>query len=114
MLTTIMSAATRRPFLSLLLFLLAAVSCAATAAVPESTTARSIRRVNRHGPFLGVVVPNAFEMEPLLRSPRFSPARGRLPPYLDVAGRRFRLGTIGEQKVVIVMTGLGMLTAVVS
>ncbi|CAN6340133.1 unnamed protein product [Urochloa humidicola] len=85
---TIMSA-TRRPFLGgvSLLLLLLAVSCVAafSAAVPEST-ARSIRRVNRHGPFLGVVVGNIFEMEPLLRSPRFSPAKSRLPPYLDVAG----------------------------
>ncbi|CAN6330974.1 unnamed protein product [Urochloa humidicola] len=107
---------TRRPFLGgvslLLLLLLLAVSCAAavSAAVPEST-ARSIRRVNRHGPFLGVVVGNIFEMEPLLRSPRFSPAKSRLPPYLDVAGKRFRFGTIGEQKVVIVMTGLAMLNS---
>ncbi|KAF8667001.1 hypothetical protein HU200_053172 [Digitaria exilis] len=107
---------TRRPFLGVspvLLLLFLAASCAVVvfgAGVPEST-ARSIRRVNRrHGPFLGVVVSNAFEMEPLLRSPRFSPAKGnQLPPYLDVAGRRFRFGTIGEQKVIIVMTGLAML-----
>lgn len=79
---TIMSNTRRRPFLGVSLLLLA-VSCAA-AAVPEST-ARSLRRVNRHGPFLGVVVPNAFEMEPLLWSPRFSPARS-LPRHLDVAG----------------------------
>ena len=57
------------------------------AAVQEST-ARSIQMVNRCGPFLGVVVPNAFEMEPLLRSPSFSPAKG-LPPYLDVAGTHY-------------------------
>nr|CAB3463486.1 unnamed protein product [Digitaria exilis] len=102
---------TRRPFLGVspvLLLPFLAASCAVVvfgAGVPEST-ARSIRR---HGPFLGVVVPNAFEMEPLLRSPRFSPAKGnQRPPYLDVAGRRFRFGTIGEQKVIIVMTGLAM------
>ncbi|KAF8725511.1 hypothetical protein HU200_020041 [Digitaria exilis] len=105
---------TRRPFLGVspvLLLPFLAASCAVVvfgAGVPEST-ARSIRR---HGPFLGVVVPNAFEMEPLLRSPRFSPAKGnQRPPYLDVAGRRFRFGTIGEQKVIIVMTGLAMLNA---
>ncbi|WVZ97101.1 hypothetical protein U9M48_042659 [Paspalum notatum var. saurae] len=92
------------------LLILLAVSCSVRAAVQEST-ARSIRMVNRRGPFLGVVVPNTFEMEPLLRSPSFSsPAKG-LPPYLDVAGRRFRFGIIGEQKVVIVMTGLGMLNS---
>ncbi|CAL4896299.1 unnamed protein product [Urochloa decumbens] len=106
----IMSATRRGGGVSLLLLLLLAASGGAATAVPEST-ARSIGRVTRLGPFLGVVVPNAFEMEPLLRSPRFSPAKSRLPPYLDVAGRRFRFGTIGEQKVVIVMTGLGMLNS---
>ncbi|CAL4910922.1 unnamed protein product [Urochloa decumbens] len=102
----------RRPFLGgVSLLLLLAVSCGAAAAVFPESTARAIGRVNQHGPFLGVVVPNAFEMEPLLRSPRFSTAKSRLPPYLDVAGKRFRFGTIGEQKVVIVMTGLGMLNS---
>ncbi|KAK3140440.1 hypothetical protein QOZ80_5AG0401010 [Eleusine coracana subsp. coracana] len=92
-----------------LLFLLILIPCAVRAAVPEST-GRAVRQLNRHGPYIGVVVPNAFEMDPLLRSPSFSTVKG-LPPYLDVAGRRFRFGKIGEQKVIIVMTGLGMLNA---
>ncbi|KAJ1262207.1 hypothetical protein BS78_09G089000, partial [Paspalum vaginatum] len=70
------------------------------AAVQEST-ARSIRTVNRRGPFLGVVVPNIFEMKPLLGSASFSSSEKVLP-------LRFRFDIIGEQKVVIVMTGLGM------
>lgn len=94
------------------LLLLLAVCCSTgvVRAAVQGSTARSIQMVNRCGPFLGVVVPNAFEMEPLLRSPSFSPAKG-LPSYLDVAGRRFRFGIIGEQKVVIVMTGLAMLNS---
>uniref|UniRef100_A0A0E0KZY6 Nucleoside phosphorylase domain-containing protein n=1 Tax=Oryza punctata TaxID=4537 RepID=A0A0E0KZY6_ORYPU len=93
---------------TLALLLVAAAVAAADAAVPASA-ALAVRQVNRQGPYLGVVVPNGFEMEPLLRSPAFSPAK-RLP-YLDVAGRRFRFGTIGEKKVIIVMTGLGMLNS---
>lgn len=96
--------------LQVLLLLLAVCCFTSVRAAVQHSTARSIRMVNRRGPFLGVVVPNAFEMEPLLRSPSFSPANG-LPPYLDVAGRRFRFGIIGEQKVVIVMTGLAMLNS---
>ena len=85
MLAIMSSTSCRLPFLGVsLMLLVVAVSCAATA-VPEST-ARFIRRANRRGPFLGVVVPNAFEMEPLLRSPSFSPPAKGLPPYLDVAG----------------------------
>jgi hypothetical protein len=80
----------RRMFsgISLHLLLLLAVCCSTgvvVRAAVQQSTARSIQMVNRCGPFLGVVVPNAFEMEPLLQSPSFSPAKG-LPPYLDVAG----------------------------
>ncbi|XP_006655113.2 bark storage protein A-like [Oryza brachyantha] len=94
---------------SLLALLLVVAVAVAEAAVPADT-ARDVSRVNRQGPFVGVVVPNGFEMEPLLHSPEFSSAR-KLPAYLDVAGRRFRFGTIGEKKVIVVMTGLGMLNS---
>jgi hypothetical protein len=67
--------------------LLLAVCCysGGVHATVQESTARSIQMVNRRGRFLGVVVCNAFEMDPLLRSPSLSPAKG-LPPYLDVAG----------------------------
>ncbi|CAL9086018.1 unnamed protein product [Musa acuminata var. zebrina] len=32
-------------------------------------------------------------------------------PYLDVSGKRFRFGSIGKEKVIVVMTGLSMLNA---
>ncbi|WOL12427.1 bark storage protein A [Canna indica] len=68
-----------------------------------------INKVNSEGPYLGLVVPNSFEMSPLLQSPSFV-QRPDLP-FLDVSGRRFRFGTVGKQKVIMVMTGLSMLNA---
>jgi hypothetical protein len=68
----------------LLVVAAAAAAVAAEAAAVAADAARGVRQVNRRGPYLGVVVPNGFEMEPLLRSPAFSPAKKL--PYLDVAG----------------------------
>ncbi|URE27682.1 hypothetical protein MUK42_35440 [Musa troglodytarum] len=51
-----------------------------------------------------VKIINAYEMAPLLQFPRF--VQDPQLPYLDVSGRRFRFGSIGKEKVVVVMTGL--------
>ncbi|XP_062229572.1 bark storage protein A-like [Phragmites australis] len=72
-------------------------------------TWRAVRRANHEGPFVGLVVPNAYEMVPVLNSPAFKPSA--TIPNLDIQGRRFRFGSIGNQKVVMVMTGLSMLNA---
>jgi len=34
---------------------------------------REISKVNKEGPYVGIVVPNAFELDPLLHSPSFVP-----------------------------------------
>ncbi|XP_071717114.1 bark storage protein A-like [Rutidosis leptorrhynchoides] len=68
-----------------------------------------IDSVNNVGSYIGIVVPNSFEMNPLLQSSSFVKDQKR--PYLDVSGRRFRIGTLEHQKVIIVMTGLSMLNA---
>ncbi|XP_027176945.1 bark storage protein A isoform X1 [Coffea eugenioides] len=83
----------------------------ANAAVSDYAWA-NIRRVNQEGPYLGIVVPNSFEMSPLLQSPSFVP-HDKLP-YIDVAGRRFRIGKVENKRVIVVMTGLSMLNAGVS
>ncbi|MQL81201.1 hypothetical protein Taro_013659 [Colocasia esculenta] len=95
----------------LLLLLLLAFLAAATVSegkIPMATW-KQIRRINRAGPRLGVVVPNAFEMNPLLQSSSFVPDEHF--PFLDFAGRRFRFGTIEKKRVIVVMTGLSMLNA---
>ncbi|XP_010047917.2 bark storage protein A [Eucalyptus grandis] len=84
------------------------VKTADGAAVPPSSMAK-IRRMNSRGPYAGVIVPNSFEMSPLLQSPSFRSDPNF--PYLDILGRRFRFGKVKNKKVVIVMTGLSMLNA---
>ncbi|XP_027081128.1 bark storage protein A [Coffea arabica] len=84
------------------------------ALAPEETngallgkTQALINRANKFGPYLGLVIPNLFEMNPLLQHPSFVPSE----LVIDFAGRRFRFGTIEKKPVILVMTGLGMLNA---
>ncbi|XP_030448251.2 bark storage protein A-like [Syzygium oleosum] len=80
----------------------------ANGTVPLSSRVK-IRMMNNRGPYIAVIVPNSFEMNPLLRSPSFRADPNF--PYLDILGRRFRFGKVENKKVVIVMTGLSMLNA---
>uniref|UniRef100_A0A9I9DW38 Nucleoside phosphorylase domain-containing protein n=1 Tax=Cucumis melo TaxID=3656 RepID=A0A9I9DW38_CUCME len=84
------------------------ISLMTHAAVPK-TIMKHIGRVNKNGPYLGIVVPNAFEMDPLLQSPSLVVDHDL--PYFDFIGRWFRFGRIRGKKVIIVMTGLSMLNA---
>ncbi|XP_039066226.1 bark storage protein A [Hibiscus syriacus] len=75
----------------------------------SSSTLRKIDRINMGGPYLAIIVPNTFEMNPLLQSSSFVPDHKL--PYLDFSGRRFRIGRLRNEKVIVVMTGLSMLNA---
>lgn len=66
-----------------------------------------IYEANSNGPYLGLVIPNLFEMDPLLESSSFISSN----ITIDITGRRFRFGIIGEKQVILVMTGLGMINA---
>ncbi|KAI3524630.1 hypothetical protein L1887_03290 [Cichorium endivia] len=48
-------------------------------------------------------------MNPLLQSSSFLMDANH--PYVDISGRRFRIGTLENQRVIIVMTGFGMVNA---
>jgi hypothetical protein len=65
---------------------LVAVALTATAAEGyiSGKTWTAINRANRHGPFVGLVVPNTFEMVPVLNSPSF--VASKTIPNLDVQG----------------------------
>ncbi|GLJ53335.1 hypothetical protein SUGI_1137290 [Cryptomeria japonica] len=67
--------------------------------------------INRDGPYMGLVVPNTFEMEPLLQPPNFIVNENI--SYIDLSGRRFHVGAIADQKVIVVMARLGMLRQIV-
>ncbi|KAL5558686.1 hypothetical protein UlMin_034897 [Ulmus minor] len=77
------------------------------AATLSKETRKLIEKANQNGPYLGLVIPNLFEMNPLLNSADYTSSN----LTIDFAGRRFRFGTIGEKEVILVMTGLSMINA---
>ncbi|TKY44613.1 Bark storage protein A [Spatholobus suberectus] len=91
-----------------LLVLLLGSSIVANGAVSELSW-REISNVNSEGQYIGIVVPNAFELEPLLRSPSFVPHHKF--PYFDFARKHFCIGVLEKKRVIVVMCGLGMLNA---
>ena len=62
--------------------------------IVESAISKSLLKeidsVNKVGPYIGVVVPNAFEMDPLLQSPSF--VVNQKQPYLDISGKQIHFG----------------------
>ncbi|CAA2985232.1 bark storage A [Olea europaea subsp. europaea] len=90
------------------IMMIMSIANVADGAIPNDLLEK-ISIINKDGPYLGIVVPNSFEMNPLLQSSSFVPHP--MLSYLDFAGRRFRLGTLESRKVIIVMSGLSMLNA---
>ncbi|CAI8599812.1 unnamed protein product [Vicia faba] len=80
----------------------ALVSCALTPKLQKK-----IAKINQEGPYLGLVIPNSFELNPLLQNPGYTPTN----TIIDFSGRRFRFGSIGNKSVILVMTGLSMINA---
>ncbi|XP_057776025.1 bark storage protein A [Salvia miltiorrhiza] len=76
------------------------------AAIPTKTLIQ-INKANRNGPYLGLVIPNQFELNPLLQHPSYVPSN----LTIDVSGRRFRFGTVAGEKAILVMTGLAMVNS---
>jgi nucleoside phosphorylase len=81
------------------------VSCALT---PKLL--RKIAKINHEGPYLGLIIPNDFELNPLLKNPGYTPSDN----IIDFAGRRFRFGSIGDKPVILVMTGLSVINAAIT
>lgn len=88
-----------------LLFVIFVIQKEAKGEIPKKTR-HLIDIANANGPYIGVVIPNSFELEPLLQSPGFNHSS-----IIDFAGRRFWFGTIEGKKVILVMTGLAMVNA---
>ncbi|KAL1089531.1 hypothetical protein V6Z11_D07G027100 [Gossypium hirsutum] len=70
----------------------------------SADTQKLIDEANMNGPYLGLLIPNLFEMNPLLQHPNYTSTNFTI----DIAGRRFRFGKIVEKNVILVMTGLSM------
>ncbi|CAL0332515.1 unnamed protein product [Lupinus luteus] len=83
-------------------------SISAYGAVTQSSW-EEISVINSKGPYIGIVVPNSFELNPFLQSPLFVPDPKF--PFFDFSGRHFRIGKLEKKRVIVVMTGLSMLNA---
>lgn len=81
------------------------VSCALT-----SELQNKIAKINEEGPYLGLIIPNSFELDPLLQNPGYTASDN----IIDFAGRRFRFGSIGDKPVILVMTGLSVINAAIT
>lgn len=57
------------------------VSCALT-----SKLQRKIAKINKEGPYLGLIIPNSFELNPLLQNPGYTPSDN----IIDFAGKCMR------------------------
>ncbi|KAF8117803.1 hypothetical protein N665_0008s0145 [Sinapis alba] len=72
-------------------------------------TATTIRKVNRKGPYVGLVTVIETEEDAFLASVEFRPDSTH--PFIDLSGRRFRIGKIHGKKVMYVRCGRGMVNA---
>ncbi|PWA53861.1 nucleoside phosphorylase [Artemisia annua] len=76
----------------------------------HGTTKKMVEEANKKGPYLGLVIPNLFEMNPLLSNPEYKSTK----LVIDYAGRRFRFGKIHKKPVILVMSGMGLVNAAVA
>ncbi|CAH2078083.1 unnamed protein product [Thlaspi arvense] len=97
-----------------LLFIIIVIS--SSHVLPASATpshkrksAITIRKVNRRGPYIGLVTVFETEEDAFLGSVDFRPDPTH--PFMDLSGRRFRIGKIHGKKVVYVRCGIGLVNA---
>ncbi|KAK7251557.1 hypothetical protein RIF29_34855 [Crotalaria pallida] len=81
------------------------VSCALTSELQSK-----LIKVNQAGPYLGLIIPNSFELDPLLQNPGYTAS----DIIIDISGRRFRFGAMGDKPVILVMTGLSVINAAIT
>ncbi|MED6172807.1 hypothetical protein PIB30_053400 [Stylosanthes scabra] len=83
----------------------ALVSCALSSELQEQ-----INAINEDGPYMGLVIPNYFELAPLLNNSGYISSHS----CIDFSGRRFHFGVIGQKSVILVLSGLGMINAAIT
>ncbi|XP_057981113.1 bark storage protein A-like [Malania oleifera] len=86
-----------------------------TLVLPESATPLKkkflnvIKQVNSDGPYVGLVTVISSEEEAFFATETFKPHQ--TCSFVDLAGRRFLVGTVEEKKVIYVRCGVGMVNA---
>ncbi|XP_059307630.1 bark storage protein A-like isoform X1 [Lycium ferocissimum] len=84
---------------------------AEAAAVPfeRLNSLRVVKKVNKNGPFLGLITVYAPEDEAFFKTGVFRPDPRH--PFVDLSGRRFRIGKVEGKKVIYVKCGVGLVNA---
>ncbi|KAF3669171.1 putative ribosome-recycling factor-like [Capsicum annuum] len=70
---------------------------------------RVIKKVNQNGPFLGLITVYAPEEEAFFKTGVFKSDPRH--PFVDLSGRRFRIGKVEGRKVIYVKCGVGLVNA---
>ncbi|KAF9615544.1 hypothetical protein IFM89_029791 [Coptis chinensis] len=96
--------------LSYLVFI--SMSIGASQAELSKDVMKMIRKVNKDGPYIGVLVPSSTELQPIFKSSSYQPGDSYL--HIDCAGRRFHFGRIEHKRAIITMTGKGMMNAAIT
>ncbi|KAL9402776.1 hypothetical protein Peur_006625 [Populus x canadensis] len=78
-------------------------------AIPSKRRRGTIKQLNRKGPYIGLITVYSPEEEAFFRSGAFKPDAKH--PFVDLSGRRYRVGKINGKKVVFVRCGVGMTNA---
>ncbi|XP_027111414.2 bark storage protein A-like [Coffea arabica] len=68
-----------------------------------------LKEVNLRGPYLGLITVYPPEEDAFFDTGAFKPHQKH--PYVDLSGRRFRVGKMGKKKVIYVRCGVGMVNA---
>ncbi|XP_073146470.1 bark storage protein A-like isoform X1 [Henckelia pumila] len=68
-----------------------------------------IREINSKGPYLGLITVYSLEEDAFFSSGVFEPDSQN--PFLDLSGRRFRVGKLQRKEVIYVKCGVGMVNA---
>ncbi|KAK9153808.1 hypothetical protein Sjap_001288 [Stephania japonica] len=93
-----------------LLLLSSILVCTMSTPLSRRRSLSVIRKLNREGPFVGLITVYAPEENAFFATNAFKPHSRH--PFVDLSGRRFRIGKVGGKEVVYVRCGVGMRNAV--
>ncbi|XP_054780112.1 bark storage protein A-like [Prosopis cineraria] len=90
--------------------ILVSSTCHSPAApLKRSRKSTTIKEINRKGPYIGLITVYAPEEKAFFATKAFKSDPKQ--PFVDLAGRRFRVGKVHDSKVIYVKCGIGLVNA---
>ncbi|XP_028780415.1 bark storage protein A-like [Neltuma alba] len=91
------------------LFLFAILVSSTCGSLARSRKSATIKEINRNGPYVGLITVYAPEENAFFASKAFKSHPKH--PFVDLAGRRYRVGEVEGSKVIYVRCGIGLVNA---